>query len=283
MKKVLFACVHNAGRSQMAAALFNRYAGPKKASAVSAGTEPGSRVHPEVLEAMKELGIDLGAVKPQFLSDELAASVNVLVTMGCGERCPVVPGLERHDWPLEDSKGKSIERVRQIREEIGELVKAFLAQKGWLLGNGTGAELASASASHEPAIRRLLSDAALPLEGLEMAFPKGYVVAHAAGDLVGCAGIEVYGRDALLRSLVVAAQDRKTGLGARLVANRIDAARADGLDSIYAITTTAADFFAHLGFERIGREVVPAGVRSSAEFSSICPSSAAVLRKSLKS
>src|SRR5689334_19727429 len=125
MKKVLFACVHNAGRSQMAAALFNRYADPKQATAVSAGTEPGTRVHPEVLAAMKELGIDLSAAKPQFLSDELAASVDVLVTMGCGETCPVVPGVERHDWPLEDPKGKPIERVREIRSEVGARIKAF--------------------------------------------------------------------------------------------------------------------------------------------------------------
>jgi amino-acid N-acetyltransferase len=144
-------------------------------------------------------------------------------------------------------------------------------------------ELSAASAAHEPAIRRLLTDAALPLEGIEVAFPRGYVVAHAAADLVGSAGIEIYDQDALLRSLAVAARDRKAGLGARLVANRIDAARADGLASIFAITTTAADFFAHLGFERVGRDVVPGSVRSSAEFSSICPSTAAVFRKALKS
>ena len=283
MKKVLFACVHNAGRSQMAAALFNRYADPKRATAVSAGTEPGTRVHPEVLAAMKELDIDLSFAKPQFLSDHLAASVSVLVTMGCGETCPVVPGVERHDWPLEDPKGKPIERVREIRGEVGDRVKSLLAQKGWLRTNDRGVELAAASAAHEPAIRGLLREAALPLEGLELAYPKGYVVAQVAGRLVGCAGVEVYGQDGLLRSLAVAAGDRKTGLGARLVANRFDAARADGLASIFAITTTAADFLEHLGFERIGREAVPESVRRSAEFASICPSSAAILRRSLKS
>jgi arsenate reductase (thioredoxin) len=131
MKKVLFACVHNAGRSQMAAALFNRYADPKKATAISAGTEPGSRVFPEVLEAMKELEIDLSSATPQFLSHDLAASVNVLVTMGCGETCPVVPGVERHDWPLDDPKGKPIERVREIRNQIGERARALVAEKGW--------------------------------------------------------------------------------------------------------------------------------------------------------
>lgn len=116
----------------MAAALFNQYAAPDLATAVSAGTQPGSRVHPEVLEAMREVDIDLGSAKPQFLSDELAASVDVLVTMGCGEACPVLPGIERRDWPLADPKGESIERVREIREDIAARVQALLAEKGWI-------------------------------------------------------------------------------------------------------------------------------------------------------
>src|SRR5262245_45038783 len=104
-KTVLFACVHNAGRSQMAAAWFNALSDPLKARAISAGTEPGSRVHPEVLEVMREVGIDLSGVIPQKLTDELAARVHMLITMGCGEACPVIPGLRRDDWPLEDPKG----------------------------------------------------------------------------------------------------------------------------------------------------------------------------------
>lgn len=131
MKTVLFACVHNAGRSQMAAALFNQLADPVKARAISAGTDPGSQVHPEVVQAMLELGVDLSAVVPQKLTQELAATASLLITMGCGEACPVVPGLARDDWPLEDPKGKSIERVREIRAEIAERVRALLQAKGW--------------------------------------------------------------------------------------------------------------------------------------------------------
>ncbi len=104
-RTVLFACVHNAGRSQMAAAWFNQLADPKKVNAVSAGTEPGTRVHPEVVTVMREVGIDLSNGRPQFLSDDLANTASLLVTMGCGEACPFVPGLERSDWPLEDPKG----------------------------------------------------------------------------------------------------------------------------------------------------------------------------------
>ncbi len=132
MKTVLFACVHNAGRSQIAAALFNRLADAAKAKAVSAGTEPGARVHPEVVDVMREMGIDLGAVVPQKLTAELAASANVLVTMGCGDACPVVPGTERDDWPLEDPKGQPLARVRAIRDEIERRVRALLAERAWL-------------------------------------------------------------------------------------------------------------------------------------------------------
>ena len=130
MKTVLFACVHNAGRSQMAAAWFNALADRSKVRAVSAGTEPGPYVHPEVVAAMHEVGIDIEGVTPRRLTDELAASASMLVTMGCGEACPVVPGVRRMDWPLEDPKGKPLERVREIRDEVKRLVSAMLASEG---------------------------------------------------------------------------------------------------------------------------------------------------------
>jgi arsenate reductase len=118
VKTYLFACVHNAGRSQMAAAWLSRLANPDRARAVSAGTDPGTRVHPEVLEAMTEVGIDLSAAAPQKLTEDVARAANMLITMGCGEACPVVPGLRREDWPLEDPKGKPVARVREIRDEV---------------------------------------------------------------------------------------------------------------------------------------------------------------------
>ena len=100
MKTVLFACLHNAGRSQMAAAFFNLLADPAKARGVSAGTTPGDRVHREVVTAMREVGVELDGVKPRLLTDDLARDASVLVTMGCGEQCPFVPGLRREDWQL---------------------------------------------------------------------------------------------------------------------------------------------------------------------------------------
>jgi arsenate reductase len=132
MNTVIFACVHNAGRSQMAAAWFNKLSDPAKARAVSAGTEPGSRVHPEVLAVMQEAGIDLSGAKPQLLTSAMVAESRRLVTMGCGEACPVAPReVVRDDWPLEDPKGKPLERVRAIRDEIRERVTALVREQGW--------------------------------------------------------------------------------------------------------------------------------------------------------
>ena len=131
MKTVLFACIHNAGRSQMAAAWMNKLANGALARGISAGTEPGARVHPEVLEAMKEVGVDLSGAKPVLLTRDLAAAASLLVTMGCGESCPVVPGLEKADWPLQDPKGKDMDTVRRIRDDIRDRVKALVAERGW--------------------------------------------------------------------------------------------------------------------------------------------------------
>ena len=131
MERVIFACVHNAGRSQMAAAFFNQLADPTQAQAVSAGTQPADRVHPEVAEAMREAGIDLAGSIPRLLTAELAAGARLLVTMGCGESCPVVPGLQREDWPLADPKGQPIERVREIRDQIREQVRQLVETRGW--------------------------------------------------------------------------------------------------------------------------------------------------------
>jgi arsenate reductase len=131
MKTVLFACVHNAGRSQIAAAWFNRLADSSRARAISAGTDPGPHVHPEVITAMREVGIDLAAASTTRLTPDLAQQAQLLVTMGCGDACPYVPGAKRDDWPLEDPKGKRIERVREIRDEIRDRVQALIDREGW--------------------------------------------------------------------------------------------------------------------------------------------------------
>ena len=153
MKTVIFACVHNAGRSQMAAALFNaaavhgtkhtkgtkhegtkhegtKHEGTKheEVRAISAGTEPAERVHPEVVAVMHEIGIDLSGARPQKLTPALAQQADLLITMGCGDKCPYVPGLKIEDWPLKDPKGQPLDRVREIRVDIRRRVEALLSR-----------------------------------------------------------------------------------------------------------------------------------------------------------
>jgi arsenate reductase (thioredoxin) len=130
MHRVIFACVHNAGRSQMAAAFYNQLADRSKAEAISAGTEPGLRVHPEVLAAMQEVGIDLSGAEPQKLTEELTGGAALLITMGCGDKCPYVPGLRRDDWPLKDPKGLPMEEVRAIRNDIRLRITDLLKAEG---------------------------------------------------------------------------------------------------------------------------------------------------------
>ena len=131
MKCIVFACVHNAGRSQVAAAFFNALANPSKATAISAGTQPSERVHPEALTVMSEVEIDLAQAKPQKLDDRLATGVAMLITMGCGDECPVVPGAHREDWPLPDPKGQPLARVREIRDMIRKRVEMLIFSEGW--------------------------------------------------------------------------------------------------------------------------------------------------------
>jgi arsenate reductase len=126
-QEVLFVCVHNAGRSQMAAALLERHAAGR-VTVRSAGSEPADRLNPAVLEAMREVGIDLSAEVPKRLSDDAVRGADVVVTMGCGDACPIYPGKRYEDWELTDPAGKTVEEVRPIRDEIDRRVRALLAE-----------------------------------------------------------------------------------------------------------------------------------------------------------
>jgi protein-tyrosine-phosphatase len=127
MAHVLFVCLHNAGRSQMSRALFERAAAGRH-TADSAGTTPGEQLHPQVLEAMREIGVDLSERRPQKLTPELAQRADLLVTMGCGDECPYFPGKRYLDWDLPDPKDQPLERVRETRELIGQRVRALVAE-----------------------------------------------------------------------------------------------------------------------------------------------------------
>jgi protein-tyrosine-phosphatase len=126
MSTVLFVCLHNAGRSQMSQALFDRASGGRH-TALSAGTTPGDRVHPEVVDVMRELGIDIADRKPQLLTRELAEQTDVVITMGCGDQCPYIPGKRYLDWDLPDPKGRPIDEVRATRDDIAQRVDQLLA------------------------------------------------------------------------------------------------------------------------------------------------------------
>jgi arsenate reductase len=123
----LFVCLHNAGRSQMSQALFERAAGGRH-SAASAGTAPADRVHPEVVEVMRELGVDLSDRRPQRIDDDMARRADVVVTMGCGDECPYVPGVRYLDWDLPDPKGRPVDEVRATRDDIARRVDALVRE-----------------------------------------------------------------------------------------------------------------------------------------------------------
>jgi arsenate reductase len=129
MARVLFVCLQNAGRSQISAALFNRRAGERH-TATSAGTTPADRVHPVVVEAMREVGVELEDVTPRLLTTELAEAADVVVTMGCGDSCPVIPGKTYVDWELPDPKDLPLEDVRGLRDDIDRRVESLLATLG---------------------------------------------------------------------------------------------------------------------------------------------------------
>ena len=144
MAHVLFVCLHNAGRSQMSQALFERAAAGRH-TAASAGTTPGDRVHPEVIEVMRELGIDLSGRQPRLLTRPLAEQADVVVTMGCGDECPYVPGKRYLEWELPDPAGRPIDEVRSTRDEIARRIEQLVSELGSTISSGAGADAGAPS------------------------------------------------------------------------------------------------------------------------------------------
>jgi arsenate reductase (thioredoxin) len=132
VKRILFACPDNGGRSEMAAAFFNHLADPGLARALSAITQPGGPIHPALLEAMLEVGVDLPQAPPRRLTSPLATTADYLVTMGCGDDCPLFPGVKVHDWPVADPNELPCTRVREIRDDVRRRVEAMLASHCWM-------------------------------------------------------------------------------------------------------------------------------------------------------
>jgi arsenate reductase (thioredoxin) len=147
MASVLFVCLHNAGRSQMSQALFEREAAGRHVS-LSAGTTPAERVHPEVIEVMREIGLDLSSRRPRLLTRELAEQADIVVTMGCGDQCPYVPGKRYIEWDLPDPKGRPLHEVRAIRDDIARRIDSLLAANYVVedaLGSASSAALRSST------------------------------------------------------------------------------------------------------------------------------------------
>ncbi|KAF9284820.1 hypothetical protein BGZ68_004365 [Mortierella alpina] len=131
MSNIMFACVHNAGRSQMAAAFFNMHKTQESIKGISAGTNPASEVHGVVREIMLEKGVDLSSITPVKLTPELAQTCSTIITMGCGETCPYVPGVKIIDWKITDPKNASQDEARKIRDEIETRIKVFIAENNY--------------------------------------------------------------------------------------------------------------------------------------------------------
>ena len=277
---VLFLCVANSARSQLAEGLARRLFGDRVA-VESAGSRPG-RVNPYAIEVMAEVGVALDGHRSKSVDEIDPAGVELVITLCAEEVCPLWLGEARRlHWPLPDpaSDDPTLDadalraRFRAARDEILRRLVGLAAT--W---PPAGVTIAPAAAGDLDEVRALVASCDLPTEGLADHVPGGHVVARRAGALVGTAGLEVHGAAAVLRSVAVAPAARGTGLGVALTADRLVEARRQGVDAVYLLTTTAADFYRRFGFAPFSRADVPAEVAASPEFASVCPSSATCLR-----
>jgi N-acetylglutamate synthase-like GNAT family acetyltransferase len=236
---------------------------------------------------MKESGIDLSDAQPRLLTDDLARGATMLITMGCGEACPAIPGLRRDDWPLEDPKGKPVERVREIRDEVRQRIVELLRREGLERPTEAGKPITCkpATAAMRPAVVGLLQSCSLPVEDVPAGLEHFFIAA--AGDLlVGTVGIEVLGDSAgiaLFRSLAVAPEWRGRGVARCLFEEARQEAQRLGVHELFLLTTTAEAVFAHWGFLRIPRDKVPGAVRATPEYRTLCPGSAVVMHLDVRS
>jgi protein-tyrosine-phosphatase/N-acetylglutamate synthase-like GNAT family acetyltransferase len=278
---LLFLCVANSARSQMAEGLARAFFGAR-AVVASAGSKP-SRVNPYAIEVMRELGIDLGAHRSKSVDEIDPATVDTVITLCAEEVCPVFLGRARRmHWPIPDpasddpslGRDELLARFRRARDTIRGKLAVFETE---VVPPPVAVE--AASADDRGAIERLLVGAKLPVDGLSAQFPAGYAVVRGGGGgaIVGVAGLEVFGRSGLLRSVVIEPFARGTGVGRALVADRLAAARLAGLDGVYLLTTTAADYFARHGFVAVERAALPGELAASSELgASACASAAAM-------
>lgn len=282
--RLLFLCVANSARSQMAEGLARTLFG-SLVRVQSAGSAP-SRINPHAVEAMREVGIDIARQHSKSVDTIDPASVDAVITLCAEEVCPVWPGkLARMHWPLPDPATRDPgvpedvvqARFRAVRDELRFRLWAFASTNlpdGIALGPPAGAELG--------AIDQLIRASALPIEVVRDRFPEAYVVARRGDAIVGVAALEPHEQSGLLRSVAVAPDERGRGTGIALVADRLATAWANGLTSVYLLTTTAAPLFRRFGFVDEDRGRVPAALAASPEFAALCPSSATCMGLALR-
>jgi protein-tyrosine-phosphatase/N-acetylglutamate synthase-like GNAT family acetyltransferase len=281
---LLFLCVANSARSQMAEGLARSLFG-KLVRVQSAGSQP-SRVNPHAIAAMREVGIDLADQRSKSVDDIDPASVQAVITLCAEEVCPLWPGkIARMHWPLPDPASSdpstSIEtalaRFRNARDELRARLWAFMSTNlpdGISLGAPAGGELA--------ALEALARENGLPTEVVRDHFPDAYVVARRDGTVVGVAALEAHDANGLLRTVAVASRQRGRGTGLALIADRLAMAWVNGLESVYLLTNTAAPLFRRFGFANTERTSAPAALIASPEFAALCPASATCMRVAIK-
>jgi arsenate reductase len=281
---LLFLCVANSARSQMAEGLARALFGGL-VRVQSAGSQP-SRVNPNAVTALHEVGIDLSDQRSKSVDEIDPASVDAVITLCAEEVCPVWPGkLARMHWPLPDPATTDpdlpaaavLARFRAARDEIRFRLWAFASTNlpdGVSLGRPSGDEL--------PAIDALVRASGLPTEVVRDRFPDVYTVARRGGEVVGVAALEAHDRAGLLRSVAVAPAERGRGTGIALVADRLAMAWANGIEHVYLLTTTAAPLFRRFGFADVERASAPAALATSPEFAALCPASATCMRLDMR-
>jgi len=280
-KSVLFLCVANSARSQMAEAWARRIFGAGTL-VQSAGARP-TFVHPRAVEVMKEEGFDLSQHRSKSVDSIDPSGIDTVITLCAEEVCPVfLKNVRRLHWPIPDpaagssvSKEDQLARFRAARDEIHSRMERLAREE-------SGGSVREAARQDLDEVRQLIRDAGLPDAGLEDQWPKGYVVVKENDRVVASAGLERHGNQALLRSLAVAENVRGTGLGTRLLENRMQAAARSGISRVFLLTTTAADFFRRHGFVDADRASANASIRSSPEFVDVCPTTATCLVRELE-
>ena len=270
--RILFLCTGNSARSQMAEALLRRM--DPELDVHSAGTRPAGQVHWGAVRALAECEIEWKSARPKSVDVYRGQVFDYVITL-CGnadQACGVFPGkAARLHIPFDDpaaatgTDAEILNEFRRVRDEIEARLRSFYVST---------VPLHPASPSDYSRVAALLAGAGLPEDGLAEHFGAGYVI---AGSAAGCAGVERCGDYGLLRSVAVAPQFRRMGLGARLVADRIAWARHEDMRALYLLTTTAASYFPKAGFQVVARDRVPPEVRQSREFADACPASATVM------